>query len=189
MIINYKYVKLEPSENKVKKNEYLHKESYKLLEKILYDNFIDKSVKIVYKYSEYGKPSLYNSDYKFNISYSEEMVCTAISKKEIGIDIELIRKYNESLIKFVLSKDEREELNSVKNKEEYFFRLWTLKESYIKAIGKGLSCPMKNINFRIIGEKILSNVDNYNFYQKIIEIEGRKYIISVAWGDEDELVL
>ena len=189
MIISYKSVPWNTSKSKVQNNIILHNEVYKLLEKILYNKGLNRYSSFDYKYSKFGKPSFSNEVYKFNVSYCKGMVCLALSNNEVGIDIEYVRKYNESLRNLVLSDDEKISLRNSRDEDEYFFRLWTLKESFIKAIGRGLSYSMKKINFSIVGDKILSNVDNFNFNQKIIELGDKKYIISVAWGDENELVL
>lgn len=36
---------------------------------------------------------------------------------------------------------------------DFFYELWTLKESYMKATGKGLSCSLQSFNIRIIGDE------------------------------------
>lgn len=78
----------------------------------------------------------------FNISHSGEWVVTAISDKPVGVDIERIRKVPEGVAYRFFSEPEKNWLDtaeSEKEKAHIFFTLWTLKESFLKALGKGLT--------------------------------------------------
>ena len=68
-------------------------------------------------------------------------------------------------------------MKNQQDKNKAFFRIWTLKESYIKNIGKGLSFPMKNIEFDLSDIKnIKSSDDTKQFFQCMID----NYMISVC---------
>jgi 4'-phosphopantetheinyl transferase len=99
----------------------------------------------------YGKPSLRNFPFlHYNISHSENyVVCIISDSRAVGIDVEKIRGFNPYAAKKVCSLKELNNIYSKRDSDKEFFRLWTLKESYIKAIGLGLSFPMKNVNFHI----------------------------------------
>ncbi len=90
---------------------------------------------------------------------------------EVGIDVEQIRGISESMEKRVLSKEEREWVSG-KEREEAFIRLWTLKESYVKATGQGLTMNFSKISFQFLNNKkdgqILCNQKGYCFYQQKI---------------------
>jgi 4'-phosphopantetheinyl transferase len=58
-------------------------------------------------------------------------------------------------------------------KLKYFYMLWTLKESYIKMEGKGLSIPLNSFTIRIEDNDISVTVDNeireFHFYQSFLD--------------------
>ncbi len=99
--------------------------------------------------NEYGKPMFENLDLHFNISHSGEWVVCAIDKYEIGIDIEEYRPIDIRIAERFFSRKEILFINGFKTEEERycsFFKIWTLKESYIKSIGKGLYCPLNHFS-------------------------------------------
>lgn len=103
----------------------------------------------------YGKPFVVGSPYHYSISHSGDWVVCAISDNEVGIDIEEIKPIDFSLTSGFFTYSERLALNTQPNdkKLEYFYALWTLKESYIKYLGTGLSTPPDSFSFRLNGEK------------------------------------
>ena len=93
-------------------------------------------------YGNNGKPYLKNSTMYFNISHSGDYVVLAISNREIGIDIENIERkapYSSKVAARCFTKQECEWMGEGDN--EPFFRLWTAKESIMKASGFGFSLP------------------------------------------------
>ena len=92
--------------------------------------------------TEKGKPHLEDiPDLHYNISHSGEWVVMAQSDMEVGIDVERIREPQYRIAERFFSAQELQELNRLngKAKKEFFFDLWTLKESYLKLLGKGLT--------------------------------------------------
>jgi 4'-phosphopantetheinyl transferase len=107
---------------------------------------------ILLKQHEKGKPYLENTDLHFNISHSGKWVIAAFSHNVIGIDIELIREPNYNVAERFYSAYEIQQLNSFSDnelKKLYFFDLWTLKESYLKAIGTGLTKSLSSFTIKI----------------------------------------
>ena len=101
-----------------------------------------------------GKPfSLDDKQLYFNISNSGDQVVFAFSKSgEVGIDIEEIRPLIEldELIEKNFSQKEREYIDaSLSDRLERFFKFWTVKESYLKAIGEGMRLTPDNLEFTI----------------------------------------
>lgn len=114
----------------------------------------------------WGKPYLKNQpDIYYNISHSENCAACIISDIcDVGIDVEKIRSFNMYAAQKTCSPEELMRIRSTQDANREFFRYWTLKESYIKAIGRGLSYPMKKVNFEIHPNgEIRSNISKCRF--------------------------
>lgn len=98
-----------------------------------------------FSYGPYGKPALASEHVlRFNLSHSHEVALLAVAlDAELGVDVEHIRAdfASEEIAQRFFSRAEVEVFNSLPKDEQVaaFFRCWTRKEAYIKAIGKGLS--------------------------------------------------
>lgn len=114
--------------------------------------------------TEKGKPYLSENhpELFFNISHSGDWVVVALSSGEIGIDVEKIKKPAYRIAERYFSTSELDALNSLKDQEkaDFFYDLWTLKESYLKLLGKGLTKSLgsfsisgQNGNFHLIDDK------------------------------------
>ena len=132
------------------------------------------------KYNKYGKPDIGNGLH-FNISHTRGFVCCAISDKPVGVDAEYVRPVNIDIINKVCSIAEKQAVLSSDNAVNEFFRYWTLKESYIKMIGMGLSFPMNKISFSFDGNTVLSTAEDAQF--DTICIEG--YITALCCQNSD----
>lgn len=90
---------------------------------------------------EYGKPYFIDSSVHFNISHSGKYVLAAVSDSPVGVDIQ--KHDGESIDYYLdsLSTYERRIIATVdeRNRTDLFYRTWSAKESYVKAIGLGLS--------------------------------------------------
>ena len=133
-------------------------------------------------YSEYGKPYIENlKNFQFNISHSGDWVVCAYGKENIGVDIEKIETAYLDISEMYFSESEHRMLCEKSKNEQniYFYQLWTLKESYLKYIGKGLSVSLNSFS-------IIEN--NKKFYIKGLENNvilkqykfNNDYIISVC---------
>jgi 4'-phosphopantetheinyl transferase len=97
----------------------------------------------------YGPPGL-----QFNLSHTRGLVACAISVgPEIGIDVETLapRRVDLDVARSCFSPSEVTTLrNAVRDRQPVvFFRLWTLKEAFIKATGQGLSRPLDSFSFSL----------------------------------------
>ncbi len=106
-----------------------------------------KSADLRIAYTEKDKPYLESHPHiHFNISHSGDWVVIAFSEKPVGVDVEKIRKVNLNIARRFFSEYEKGVLFGLPEKEQYnyFFDLWTMKESFLKAIGTGLTRPLKS---------------------------------------------
>jgi len=120
-----------------------------------YLNMDPEELKFIY--SNYGKPEIAydRCDLQFNVSHSKHVSLIGISKTDpIGVDIEFI-KFDEDLnivARRFFSENEYNEFESLNqsDKAQGFFNCWTRKEAFIKAVGHGLSFPLKEFDVSLI---------------------------------------
>ena len=75
----------------------------------------------------------------FNISHSGDYAVCAVATFEIGIDIQKIQSYSPRLLRRILTKQELLQLEQSEEKESFFCRFWSQKESYVKWSGQGIT--------------------------------------------------
>jgi 4'-phosphopantetheinyl transferase len=93
-------------------------------------------------YNKHGKPYFNNKNApEFNIAHSGEYVICGFDEYPVGIDIERIKQMDFSDADYFLSNREKTMLNATNssNQLSLLYKIWTVKESYLKAIGTGLS--------------------------------------------------
>ena len=102
--------------------------------------------------NKYGKPIILEQEsLHFNISHSGDWILCAVDSRTIGVDVEIIKELDLDIARRFFSPEEYDDMMNIAiNKRiKYFYKLWTLKESYIKAIGKGLAVSLKSFSFKI----------------------------------------
>ena len=100
----------------------------------------------IFEYNEHGKPSIVDHpEICFNLSHCKEAVVCVISDQPIGVDVESIREFKESLVNYTMNDDEIAQINSAEHPAAAFIRLWTMKEATMKLIGTGISNDMKTV--------------------------------------------
>jgi 4'-phosphopantetheinyl transferase len=107
--------------------------------------------------NEYGKPAIAAEltvarGIDFNMSHTEGLVVLGITRRRmIGVDVENIhdRQVDLRVADRYFSPRERSALRALAPEQQLrrFFEYWTLKESYIKARGLGLSIPLDRFAF------------------------------------------
>ena len=91
---------------------------------------------------------------RFNISHTNNLIiCAVMLNDDIGCDVENTQRSSDvlSIAKYSFSESEINDLvmQPTMQKTSRFFDYWTLKESYIKAWGLGLSIPLKDFSFAL----------------------------------------
>lgn len=115
-----------------------------------------------FRYGEQGKPSLAPEQnpakLRFNLTHSHDLAILAVaSDREVGVDVEHLRDNIEfeMLAARYFSPLEAETLASLEGEDlkRQFFRIWTAKEAYIKAIGQGLQIPLDQFDVAVGSEQ------------------------------------
>lgn len=112
---------------------------------------------VMFIYNEFGKPSLsenHTSTIRFNVSHSKDFGLLAFNlNNNIGVDIEYINEelVTEDIARNYFSEYEISELFKLNELDRIgaFFNIWTRKEAFIKAIGKGLSIPLNSFDVSV----------------------------------------
>jgi len=105
---------------------------------------------LAFCYGEKGKPYLSpldRFDIQFNLAHSGEIGLLAVVQSGcVGVDIEMIDGAvdGDGIAERFFSRKEVKALRALSSEERTlaFFRCWTCKEAYIKALGEGLSLPL-----------------------------------------------
>jgi 4'-phosphopantetheinyl transferase len=101
-----------------------------------------------FRYGAHGKPWLPDArGLRFNLSHAGGRALCAVTRgRELGVDIERVRELDglDGLSASVFSLGELQAWRSLHPRERpaAFFRCWTRKEAFVKAVGEGLSCAL-----------------------------------------------
>jgi len=139
-------------------------------------------IDIHFTYEFHGKPlvcdNAQGASLCFNISHSDEMALFAFSYgRRVGVDLERIRELDDLdlVLAKTFSSTEIARLRSftLTDKVEGFYRGWTIKEAYLKAIGEGISRDLREIEVSIGAEGHLCLSDG-----------AEEYCVSDTWRFE-----
>lgn len=143
---------------------------------------------LVLEKNENGKPYLKeHPEFSFNLSHAGDYVVLAYGSQPLGIDIERIREKNlqvaarcftEREYQYVLGKEPVEAEEGarqtarlftdpvqVDSVEERFFKLWTMKEAYLKLTGQGISVPLRSFSVDPFRERVEGQPYCYDMYR------------------------
>lgn len=138
--------------------------------------------------NEWGKPSLnreHDSGIQFSLSRSQEVAILAVSGGgEVGVDVEyqfgrvgddlgMMKQFSQAEQKFIKE--------AVDSKRAYF-EIWARKEAYLKAIGRGLSHPLKT--FDVSGKGVVRDwaeeVSGESWWVQSLEFPVEGYASALA---------
>lgn len=110
----------------------------------------------------YGRPEITHphlaQKISFNLSHTQSLIVLGVtSGNALGVDTENIRLRQAPLeiAQHYFSSDEVRALSElpIEKQSQRFFQYWTLKESYIKARGMGLSIPLDQFGFHFAPDR------------------------------------
>ena len=127
---------------------------------------------------------------EFNVSHSGQMAACAVTLRHtVGVDVEsTTRRADPKVAGHFLSPSELALFLDAEDeaRRELFYRYWTLKEAYAKALGSGLSMRFTEFSFLLKAQSpptIVLNpsdrdpTDNWQFHQQLL---ARDYCLAVA---------
>ena len=102
--------------------------------------------KPVFEYGKHGKPFMVeHPEIHFNLSHCREAAICMISDKPVGIDVESIREFKQTLVDYTMNEEEVRQIQSAERPDMEFIKLWTQKEAVLKLSGEGISRDMKSV--------------------------------------------
>ncbi len=153
---------------------------------------VGRLVKRVIVYNEFGKPFMNHMyGFSYNLSHSGKWVAIAYGSTEVGIDIEEIQTGKEDIADKLFTEEEKSFIYTVTGKErtKRFTQIWTLKESYIKYLGTGLSTRLNSFSVNAL-DGVVTNQNGK--IQKKLRLKSylfdTDYYLSVC-SMEEEVIL
>ena len=119
--------------------------------------------RLTFRYGAHGKPELIPiqgcvNDVAFNLAHSENVALLVIADFEVGVDLELIRDgfADDVIAERFFAPVEVADLRAlpVGQQRRAFFRCWTRKEAYLKALGGGLQIDLNSFTVSFADEAV-----------------------------------
>ncbi|MBI5447575.1 MAG: 4'-phosphopantetheinyl transferase superfamily protein [Gammaproteobacteria bacterium] len=123
---------------------------------------------LCFEYGIHGKPRLKGGGLQFNVSHSHEKIVMIFSKDHaVGVDVEYVKRKAAylAIAKRFFSQKEAAYLSALSSAAlpGAFFKIWTLKEAYVKSTGEGVgafryfSVDIEDKDLRIQASSVLSS--------------------------------
>lgn len=132
-------------------------------------------------FGEFKKPYLIGYEQiHFNLSHSGNWVFCGIGEVSLGVDVERMKEDHLDIAKSFYTEEEYKDIlnKPVELQKRAFYELWTLKESYMKAVGAGLSIGLNTFGFQKKDSKI-------RLVQK--EKDGSSYVFFSSQLDQEHI--
>ena len=138
--------------------------AHRLLCRVLYQEYGLRPSPDDWATGDNGKPYLKGEkDIHFNISHSGHVAMCALYNRPVGVDIERVRPVNDDLARRIMSEEEWRVYFLADDKENLFFKIWTLKEAYLKYKGIGIGYALQKLSVYPDGDGIKTNVSGCRF--------------------------
>ena len=135
-----------------------------------------------YDYSPTNQPILLNSDLRFSISHSGNMVVCAITNDHaLGVDVERTKPVKLELMKFYFDRESWFEIINAPDVYAEFYRHWTMREAAIKA--SGLEIDQMELS-AMVPEDHTIQVRNEIFHCRMIPV---RYDYTICAASDNEI--
>ncbi len=169
LIADYRRLLLDDAERQREKRFYFAKDQHQyLVTRALVKTVLSRYATVApdhwrFSKNKYGRPEIANEEVRsqklsFNISHTAGLIIMGVTcGQTLGVDTENIvqRQAPLDIAHRYFSPQETAALHALPlaDQPERFFYYWTLKESYIKARGMGLSIPLDQFSFSFPDEQ------------------------------------
>nr|WP_238789543.1 4'-phosphopantetheinyl transferase superfamily protein [Streptococcus mutans] len=150
--------------------------------------------KIQFEENNYGKPRVKGWNLNYNVSHSGNYVVLAINNKDIGIDIQEKFEIDFGVLQFFHKFEQK----AIQKDPSLFFTFWSLKESYLKYLGVGLSRSLDSFvimnypDFKCNEDRLITfesiDIDNDNYSSYICYRNNEKSQIDLLEVSEHDLI-
>ncbi|WP_165763843.1 4'-phosphopantetheinyl transferase family protein [Halalkalibacter urbisdiaboli] len=145
--------------------------------------------KLTFGKNLYGKLYIEQADIHFNISHSHEWGICVIDRTPVGVDIEKVKPINVQSMMKCFSESEQKTLLQLQKTDQIqeFYRIWVLKESYLKKLGVGLSKALNSFAFHTENNRVIvqdnQDVDGtHYFYEENLD---KHYKVAICAEHKD----
>ena len=145
---------------------------WKLLEIALKENFGVDIKDLTFQKNENKKWSC--DKYFFSLSHTDGALAVAVSRENVGVDIEVVRPRHSGIEEHFMTRTELALLDTLTSDDErceYIIRKWTEKESVFKTLDRPSFSPTA------------IETAEYDLHTCVLELSGRKYMLSVTPAD------
>jgi 4'-phosphopantetheinyl transferase len=165
--------------------------------KILLSRYLNCAVcEISFRNNQYGKPAVVLSgcetSIRFNLSHSHCHTLIAIVRDlDVGVDIEYMREnpMMREIVARCFSENECEEFKRLPETQKLqgFYNIWTRKEAFTKAVGKGILYPLNKFEVSLDPQKKaqIITINGDNDEAKFWHLHGftpeAQYCAAVSW--------
>ena len=164
-------------------------------EQLLLDRaFPDSPEKPVLSHLASGHPFLAcRPDTSISISHSGSWCVLAVSDRPVGVDLQQIRTYRKELPERFFPPSDNARLRACPDKASFdrlFFRLWTIREAYMKFTGRGMSEDIRTFSIRTEPDeksgRVFSFKDSPSAFWYAVPAPADDYLLSVVTGMPDD---
>lgn len=143
-------------------------------------------------FGENGKPEFADvKDFHFNLSHSHERAMCVISPYEVGCDVELVEHEKMRLAERFFTSEECSWI-SKQGDDRAFYRIWTLKESYMKVTGLGMSLAPDSFVLRFDEKGGISvyrdGARSEYFFSELNKNDGYCYAYCIKTAEKKDIV-
>lgn len=138
---------------------------------------------------KWGKPFLADHpDVHFNLSHSGEYVCCAVAEREVGVDIQQHQDMREGRAERIAERFFTEAdcrlLEDCQKEEQrgMFFRIWSVRESYIKFTGKGMGQGLDSFEINWDEKLIYEQGKPAACFEEYTQMEGYSLCVCAGQG-------